>query len=404
MTGNRIILIGLCLIGIASAIDLNIASDGKNVLLRPQTGNDRIETRWRLKANKGCKLVLGCMFRAPSCNKATIKVDTGGKLSHHCPEMGMSFFNTSIKDSMSVTIENVGTDLGAYCHVKATTAYIDLPEPVIDSSEHGVPIKPQASSGCRCGWSNKNSKRIVNGKEAGVNEFPFMALIIEKKTRFPFCGGSIITTRHVLTAAHCSHPYPENSLSVIVGEHDIRTWTETKATKIIHVEKIKNHPDYDNVTATHDIAILYLEEDVPLSDQVGRICMPTPQKPMNSWIKVMGWGLLKDEDLGGKASPVLHKVNLKVIDLDICKTIYGIDSSKNRQICTYNNQKDSCQGDSGGPLVTVDKSTRLFYQVAVVSFGLKCASTDPGVNTNVLHYMDWIKNTIKATKDVELCY
>nr|ATU82932.1 secreted S1 protease protein [Pristhesancus plagipennis] len=404
MNGFHLILIGVCLIGLASAIDLNIASDGKSVLLRPQTGNGRIETLWRLKANKGCKMTLGCMFRTQSCNTALIKVDIGGKISHQCPEIGQTFFNTSIKDSMTVTIENVGPNLAAYCHVKATTPYIDLPEPVIDSSEHGLPIKPKANSACRCGWSNKNTKRIVNGKEAGIHEFPFMALIMEKKTRFPFCGGSIITTRHVLTAAHCSHPYPENSLSVIVGEHDIRTVKETKATKVIHVKKIMNHEDYDNVTQTHDIAILYLEEDVPLSDQIGRICMPTPQKALNSWIKVMGWGLLKDEEQGGKASPVLHKVNLKVIDLGVCKTIYGIDATKNRQICTYNNEKDSCQGDSGGPLVTIDKSTRLFYQTAVVSYGLKCASTDPGVNTNVLHYMDWIKDTIKATKDVELCY
>nr|QHB21570.1 venom S1 protease 25 [Platymeris rhadamanthus] len=391
-------------IGVGSAINLNIASDGKNVFLKPKTGNGLVETQWILKAAKGCKLVMGCVFKTQSCKSAKLIIDVGGTFSQHCPEESMTVFNTSTKDIMSVTIENVGPNMAAYCHVKATKSYIDQPEIPIDSSEHGLITRAKKKTSCRCGWSNKSPKRIVGGNEAGINEYPFIVLLMETKTRFPFCGGSIITTRHVLTAAHCTYPNRDVDLSVLVGEHDIRTFKETPATKVIDVEKKLDHPDYNNITQIHDISLLLLKENIPLSDFVGPVCMPSAQQNLlNEYIKVMGWGLTKDEEEGGKASPVLRKVNVRIIDVDICKTIYGIDTTQIRQICTYNNAKDSCQGDSGGPLVRLNPQTNMFEQVAVVSFGRKCASTDPGVNSNVAFYMDWIKKVIKTTKNVELC-
>uniref|UniRef100_A0AB38ZEF1 Venom S1 protease 3 n=1 Tax=Oncocephalus sp. TaxID=2944721 RepID=A0AB38ZEF1_9HEMI len=398
MMGTYGLLVLFAFIGLgASTIRLNIASDGNYVLLKPQTGNGRVETRWELKSCKGCKMVLGCQFRTQSCNDALFKIDTGGSFSQHCPEESVSVFNTSNKDFMSVTIENNGPDVAAFCHVKATGKFIDLPEVDIDSSEHGSERLSKKKPTCRCGWTNKSPARIVNGKEAGVNEYPFIALIIKKITRFPFCGGSIITVRHILTAAHCTYSETE-ALSVLIGEHDIRTWKETKATKIIDVQRIINHPDYNNITQVHDIAILELKDPIEFSNLVGRVCMPSKSISENEYSKVMGWGLLSTH---GNPSPVLMKVNVKTIDIGICGTIYMLNTTARTQICTYNNQKDSCQGDSGGPLVHLNPKTNMLEQVALVSFGRDCASTDPGVNTDVKKYEDWIKNEVKGQ---ELCY
>lgn len=47
-------------------------------------------------------------------------------------------------------------------------------------------------------------ERIVNGQKALQNQFPFQAFIVlQNDTVQRTCGGSIITSRHIMTAAHC---------------------------------------------------------------------------------------------------------------------------------------------------------------------------------------------------------
>ena len=46
------------------------------------------------------------------------------------------------------------------------------------------------------------SKRVVNGFPADPNEYPWM-VALRREQDFLFCGGTLITDRHVLTAAHC---------------------------------------------------------------------------------------------------------------------------------------------------------------------------------------------------------
>lgn len=55
----------------------------------------------------------------------------------------------------------------------------------------------------QCGAQSLAS-RIINGKEADVLEFPWMALLNYGTDDSPWkCGGSLIHPRYVLSAAHC---------------------------------------------------------------------------------------------------------------------------------------------------------------------------------------------------------
>ena len=56
-----------------------------------------------------------------------------------------------------------------------------------------------------CGTINR-STRIVGGQEAEANEYPYMVALDYGFGR-PFCGGSLINDRYILTAAHCVDEY-----------------------------------------------------------------------------------------------------------------------------------------------------------------------------------------------------
>ena len=50
--------------------------------------------------------------------------------------------------------------------------------------------------------------RIVGGKESVPNKYPFAA-VLTTKSGGHFCGGTLITRRHVVTAAHCFQAKPK---------------------------------------------------------------------------------------------------------------------------------------------------------------------------------------------------
>ena len=65
-----------------------------------------------------------------------------------------------------------------------------------------------SESPCQCGVTNAPTKqitdRIINGQEALPNEFPWQVALVRAGGHSPICGGSVISDRHVLTAAHCT--------------------------------------------------------------------------------------------------------------------------------------------------------------------------------------------------------
>lgn len=65
--------------------------------------------------------------------------------------------------------------------------------------------------------------KIVGGRETGINEYPMMAGIINVPIQQVYCGGTIISPKHILTAAHCLNNLAVNDLGILVGDHDLTT-------------------------------------------------------------------------------------------------------------------------------------------------------------------------------------
>merc|ERR1719273_653632 len=64
-------------------------------------------------------------------------------------------------------------------------------------------VSPPSNSSCSCGLAN-TADRIVGGEETEANEYPWQVALVSKKGSHPWCGGTLISSQHVLTAAHCT--------------------------------------------------------------------------------------------------------------------------------------------------------------------------------------------------------
>ncbi|BET01142.1 serine-type endopeptidase activity [Nesidiocoris tenuis] len=377
---------------------------GEDTKLAPETISSTgvAATRWVLKTCNGCKLAITCAVKNTTCAMDQLIIHTGKRTETYCgPNQERYVMTTSFRNEASVAIKTFGSRVGSFCKVSATKPYLNLAYEKEDSSEHGQGPGNKSTT-CACGWTNKENGRIVGGREAFENEYPFSVLLVLKKTGTPFCGGSIISDFHILTAAHCTSSVNGSRIAVLVGEHDYTSSDHTRNSRLIDVEKVIDHPQYDDGTTTNDISILRLAQEIPQSEKVGPVCLPTQRKKLlNKYVKVMGWGKVT---ANGRTSTVLNKVNLKVIDLEICRTVYGnVNTVNPSQICTWAPKRNSCQANSGGPLVWLDPETNRYTQVGIVSYGKECASTDPAVNTDIAYHLEFIKKIIRGTKPTAVC-
>ncbi|XP_035901880.1 trypsin-1-like [Anopheles stephensi] len=254
---------------------------------------------------------------------------------------------------------------------------------------------PETCPMCKCGRTNRLT-RIVGGQETQVNQYPWMAMLMYSGTFY--CGGSLISDRHVLTAAHCVHGFQRSKISVVLLEHDRVSTTETM-TMTSQVLRIIEHNGYNSNNYNSDIAILRLATTMNIDDKLKPVCLPTPKKPFSGYDGIVtGWGATSEN---GAISTNLQEVTVPIMsNADCRKTGYGPTRITDNMLCAgfKEGKKDSCQGDSGGPLhVIKQNSTDNVHQIAgIVSWGEGCAKPNyPGVYTRVNRFGTWIKsNTV----------
>ncbi|KAH8380185.1 hypothetical protein KR009_009368 [Drosophila setifemur] len=283
------------------------------------------------------------------------------------------------------------------------------PAPILPKNSEEIPRRLlNVEEGC--GSTVGFYKKIVGGEVSRKGAWPWIVLIgyDDLGSGSPFkCGGTLITARHVLTAAHCIR---DDIQFVRLGEHDLSTDTETKHVDI-NVARYVSHAEYNRRNGRSDIAILYLERNVEFSNTIAPICLPHAQNlRQKSYVGYMpfvaGWGKTQE---GGESATVLNELQIPIYKNDVCvdkyteqKRYFTNDQFDNAVICAgvLSGGKDTCQGDSGGPLMIPElyQGQNRFYLIGVVSYGIGCARPNvPGVYSSTQYFMDWIIAQVQDT-------
>ncbi|KAH8305470.1 hypothetical protein KR018_007903, partial [Drosophila ironensis] len=224
--------------------------------------------------------------------------------------------------------------------------------------------------------------RIVNGEDVTIEEHPYQVSIQTTKG-FHFCGGSLITSDTVLTAAHCMQSYTASEMQVRLG-----STSKSDGGEVVTVKSFKYHEGYNSKLMVNDVAVIKLSTPVRLSAKIRTIELADETPASGTDAIVTGWGTTCF--LLCSSPDTLMGVTVGLLQKEECASdnySYG-DSIQDTMVCAYSEKKDACQGDSGGPLVANSK------QVGVVSWGSGCAWTGyPGVYADVASMKSWILKT-----------
>lgn len=260
--------------------------------------------------------------------------------------------------------------------------------------------------------NNKNTNNvqgeIIGGSAVSQGRYPFMVAILDRSwegTDYDrqFCGGSIITQRHVLTAAHCVEDYLNytGAISIVLG----RVLLTSTIGETRNVVKISIHPGYASNT-NKDVAVLELDRPVTTYTPI-RLSGPSEDFLESDGRKAItaGWGVREKKSKKNKKNKLgnttneLRAVTVPIVGDKKCKKTYR-NLDVNSVVCAGREGKDACFSDSGGPLFVSNGS---YVQIGIVQGGRSCGKKDyPGYYTeiNAPDIASFIQQVISETPTV----
>ncbi|XP_058124266.1 uncharacterized protein LOC131285364 [Anopheles ziemanni] len=250
--------------------------------------------------------------------------------------------------------------------------------------------------------------------EAVRGEFPWHVAIFQKEYSSPVyaCGGSLVSDRFVITAAHCvvnsntGYPLSKDRFFLELGYHELGVPKEG-CTQDLRVKNVHMHPQFRSGFQRHDLAILELERPVRFNDRVLPICLDDDDEDQTGAFyrnvgKVPGWGYTEFDSVSS---------SLRMTEVPITNYTRCLNNNQggfahiiyDGMFCGgYANGTNVCNGDSGGGLVTY-RNKRWELQ-GIVSFTVLrevkgkflCDTQHYAGFVKVRYYKAWISTILTA--------
>jgi trypsin len=262
--------------------------------------------------------------------------------------------------------------------------------------------------------------QVVGGEGTTIEEYPWQAavVVVGGGSAFSrqFCGGSLITSRIVLTAAHCVYDTDPDCDSVVAcalpgadpggdgtpridpnNVHVVLGRTTLSSTQGVEhdVLDVDFQDDYNpnfnppNGVPNSDVGYLVLT-DTPATTQTPIMVAGPGEEGLwapDVFVEITGWG---STEFGGSGVNTLRAGSVPMVSDSTCTDDYGLYFDQATMVCAgyADGGVDTCQGDSGGPLessvVPLSPDVSTYRLVGITSWGEGCAEPDfPGVYTRI---------------------
>ncbi|XP_062990544.1 acrosin-like [Elgaria multicarinata webbii] len=248
--------------------------------------------------------------------------------------------------------------------------------------------------------ATSHSIQVVGDIETLPGSWPWMVSI-----RTPFrsgyqhtCGGSLISTKWILTAAHCFKDKRHlTNWELVLGAAKLSR--PGPDAEVRFPKRVVEHEHYQPHHQINDIALVELDDPIMCNDYIQPACLLDSSVEISAMAHcyIAGWGSTQEKSEA--PSDILKEAKVDLVSLEKCNSsnwYFGSITVNNLCAGFEGGGIDTCQGDSGGPLMCREERSERYWVVGVTSWGLGCARAQkPGVYTSTQLFYDWIQGYTK---------